>query len=337
MWFIKLIKFPFKILGLPAKILKVVLAVVLILTFWLVWQAKFSYALVTDNVKVTINDWPLGLDGLKIVQLSDTHFDVNRANTAALDAVNWAAKQNPDFVFLTGDYLNNQASMDLAVSELSKLKAKYGVYAVLGDWDYAKVPSIDTEVLKERLAQAGIKVLINQADMLEIEGQNLWIVGIDTQGFKKDFPSVENALKGVFVEDHKLVLSHTPDVVGLLLKMDVRIDALFSGHTHGGQVCLPFFGPVYTGSIYGTRFASGLFAVKRDDEGLEKVLVNKAGDLFGDQVKSVLGKLTGSVNDIVKKRTPIMLFVSRGLGETGNFGLRFLCNPEVTKFTLVGR
>jgi len=316
---------------------KVLLGGLLILIAWGVWTAKLSVNLKPENVTLKMYDWPKELQDLKIVHLTDQHFDTSKENKAAIEAVDWANKQNADLIVMTGDYVNNNASIDLAISHFKKLRAKMGVYAVLGDWDYAVKPYVNTEKLKANLEDVGIHLLINEAKKLEYKNKEFWLVGVDPHGFNQDVPTVLTSFAEVRIADPKIVIAHSPDVIDLLARMDLRIDLLLVGHTHGGQVRLPFIGPLYTTSLHGLKYAMGLYEVKRDDPGIEEFLASEATKMFGQQVGQIVDAAKGKVRELAKNQKPIQMYVSRGLGENPNFGLRFKCNPEVTSFVLKGR
>jgi predicted MPP superfamily phosphohydrolase len=316
---------------------KFFLGLILVGMAWFVWTAKLSVNLKQNNVIFKMYDWPKELENLKIIHLTDQHFDINKENKAAIEAVEWANKQNPDLIVLTGDYVNNNASIDLAINHLKKLKAKLGVYAVLGDWDYATKPYVNTEKLKACLEDAGIHLLINEAKRLEFNYRQFWLVGIDPHGFNQNEPTVLTSFADVRIDDPKIVLAHTPDVIDLLLRMDMRIDLLLVGHTHGGQVAFPFVGPLYTTSLHGLKYAYGKYEVRRDEPGVEEFLASEAKKMFGTQVSQIVDAAKGKVQELARNQKPIQMYVSSGLGENANFGFRFKVNPEVTLLTLKQR
>ena len=313
---------------------KVFLGLILVGVAWFVWTAKLSVNLKPEKISFSMYNWPKELEGLKVVQLSDTHFDTGKENKAAIEAVDWANQQNADLIVLTGDFVNNNASIDLAIENLKKLHAKMGVYAVLGDWDYATQPYVNTEKLKASLEDVDIHLLINEAKKLEYKNKEFWLVGVDPHGFNQNVPTVLTSFADVRVDDPKIVLAHSPDVIDLLLRMDMRIDLLLCGHTHGGQVALPFIGPLYTTSLHGLKYAAGKFEVRRDEPGVEEFLANEASKMFGQQVGQIVNAAKGKVQELAKNQKPIQMYVSRGLGENANFGFRFRVNPEVSLFTL---
>ena len=88
---------PFK---MSRRVLKLAIAAVLIFAAWAVWTGRLSQNLDIDKKTVTLYDWPSQLENLKVIQLSDFHFDKSKSNQAAHDAINWAAKQDADLIVL---------------------------------------------------------------------------------------------------------------------------------------------------------------------------------------------------------------------------------------------
>jgi predicted MPP superfamily phosphohydrolase len=329
---------PFK---LPGKAIKAVLAILLVLGTWAVWTGRLSQNLDINKKTVKLYDWPSQLENLKIIHLSDFHFDKSKENTAAKQAINWAAKQDVDLIVLTGDFVNDNASIDLALSELAILgsaKARLGTYAVLGEWDYARETSVNTEKLKAGLEDRNIKLLINEARWLEVGSFGFWLVGIDTQGFNKNYPSIENSFRYTVKDAPKIVLTHRQEILDLLLRLNMRIDLVLAGDTHGGQISLPLLGPIYANPVFGTKYLAGVYEVKRDEPGIEKRLADIGKTMFGEQVGNILNQGAEALKSAAKDQNPIALHVSRGLGENPHWpSTRFGVSPEATTLVLTSR
>jgi len=209
---------------------------------------------------------------------------------------------------------------------------------VLGDWDYSKETAVNTEKLKAGLEDRNIHLLINEARWLEEGSYGFWLVGIDTQGFNKDFPSIDNSLKYTVIDAPKIVLTHRQEIMDLLTKINTRIDLVLAGDTHGGQISLPLIGPIYANSVFGTKYIAGLYEVKRDDPGIEKRLADVGKQLFGDQVGQILDQGAQALEQAAHDQKPIQLFVSRGLGENPHWpSMRFGVSPEATTLVLEAR
>jgi hypothetical protein len=207
--------------------------------------------------RLPVRDLPPALDGLKIALLSDFHAGGDIPWSQVHHAVAMAAAEKPDLIFLAGDYTSAVASAAAAPLRkvVSGLRAPHGVWAVLGnhDWFFGR----QHPVLRG-LTGAGATVLRNSSARIVVRGCDLWLVGVDDPVTgRHDFDA---ALRGVPPGALVLLLAHTPDIIYAAAELGIR--AVFAGHTHGGQVCLPFLGPPIVPSQFGKRFASGAFEVE---------------------------------------------------------------------------
>jgi uncharacterized protein len=163
--------------------------------------------------------------------------------------ISLAAEARPDLVVLTGDYvsgrMDREASIDSARRVLRTLQAPLGVFAVSGD--------SEGDAERERIFEGlPITWLRNESRRLDVAGQEIWVVGLENAT-----PDAMRAMAGVPAAAFTILLHHHPDVV--LRLGGVRPDVVLAGHTHGGQVALPFVGPLLTLDHLGPRYASGLF------------------------------------------------------------------------------
>jgi predicted MPP superfamily phosphohydrolase len=166
---------------------------------------------------------------------------------------------SPDIIALTGDYVYcSQNFLPSVTEELAELKAKEGVFAVLGNHDQ-KDSAFDA------LSKKGIHLLINEHIPLYRKKDYLFIAGVDDlcQGNM----DLERTLRGMN-DKPKILLCHNPDAIETIRNTDV--DFMMAGHTHGGQINLPIYGPPVVYSKFGNRYASGLF-----HEGKTTMYVNK--------------------------------------------------------------
>ena len=198
-----------------------------------------SGALRVDRLGIEIEGLPSALNGTRIVQLSDLHFDGLRLSDWLLqEAIGASNMAQPDIITLTGDYVTDDPTpiYELA-NQLRKLQSRLGIYAVLGNHDLEHASS--QAAITDALNQAGIQVLWNQ--IAYPFGQDLPIVGL------ADFWSQEFNLAVLSQLDEatpRIVLSHNPDSAVRL--QAYRVDLQLSGHTHGGQVVIPGLGPIPT-------------------------------------------------------------------------------------------
>jgi uncharacterized protein len=199
-----------------------------------------SGALSVERITVEIPQLPSGLEGTKIIQLSDLHFDGLRLSDAMLDqAIAISNSAQPDLVALTGDYVTDDpAPMAELARRLQQLTSRYGTYAVLGNHDI--YPRGARAEVTKALEQVGIQVLWNQ--IAYPLGAELPLVGLADFWSKEFNPGL--VLDQLDPQTPRLVLSHNPDTAIPLQQW--RVDLQLSGHTHGGQIAIPGLGPIPT-------------------------------------------------------------------------------------------
>lgn len=189
-------------------------------------------------------------DNLKVVHLSDIHHGLYTSAGQIQRVVQLANRQSPDLVALTGDYVTASPNYIWPVAEeLGKLRPRLGVFAVLGNHDFA----VDAEEITRALETHGIRVLRNSNSLVHDRGASLWVVGVDDLWSNAD--DLRAAVAGVPARDPKLLLCHNP--LGIHQAAAYGIDLVLAGHTHGGQVKLPLLGSLYARSKLGERFIEG--------------------------------------------------------------------------------
>jgi len=198
--------------------------------------------------EIMLDDLPM--DQLRVVHLSDLH--VNHAIPAEYyhSVVNQASKAEPDLIFISGDFVTSWKYLSLLSDILKPLKARAGIYAILGNHDYW----VGKDGVLNVLAAAGITMLGDQTESIQMNGNaSITLCGYERPwGGRKELPELD---EGEFA----LALSHTADHIYKLNHSGIR--AVFSGHYHAGQFQVPFFGPVVIPSAYGRRFAHGHYKV----------------------------------------------------------------------------
>ena len=196
--------------------------------------------LAIEHIDVPISDLPAGLDGLKIGFIADLHRGRFVSEGDISRATHILQNLSPDIILLGGDFVKGKAIyIDSCAKILSKLKAPLGVYAVLGNHEYWTDPIIITSSLQKHR----IKVLINESLKLSWKGSHFYMVGLDDVW--EGQPQLRKVLKGISDDIIKLLLVHEPDYADRIKSIDNWIPLQLSGHSHGGQVSLPFTGPLY--------------------------------------------------------------------------------------------
>lgn len=213
---------------------------------------------------------PPAFDGLRIVHLTDIHHSLYTPLEDVQRAVHLGNLLRPDLVALTGDYVTLSPVYIWPVAQaLGKLRARLGVFAVLGNHDF----QVDPEEITRALSARHIRVLRNTHVALRSRSGSLWMVGVDDLWWSAD--DLPGALRSVPAREAKVLLCHNP--VGIRQAAEHGVDLVLSGHTHGGQVRLPLVGSVYGRSKFGERFVEGWNRVNGTQiyvsRGIGKVLV----------------------------------------------------------------
>jgi predicted MPP superfamily phosphohydrolase len=211
--------------------------------------------LAVERVTVRLPHLPLALDGLRIAHLSDLHWGPYTGLREVRTAVEEANALSSDLIVLTGDYVLYSADYAAACArELARLRAPLGVFAIPGNHDYWT----DIDVVAEELRRAGLNLLRNSAQRLEVGGEPLWLAGVDDVWERHH--DLAAALGRVPLDEPVLLLVHEPDFADEAAQAAHRILLQMSGHSHGGQVNLPLMGrPILP--WLGRRYPAGLQAV----------------------------------------------------------------------------
>ena len=229
--------------------LKLFFIIVLIIGLIIAYGFFIEPKLITvKEQKITINNWPDNFNGFKIVHISDIHygrvFD-DESFQKLIDSIN---EQKPDIVVLTGDLIDKDTKMTTNMANkisklLNKINATTGKYAINGNND------LNFDEWINIVTEGGFKDLNNTYDTIYKDGySNIFIAGTSTV---EDKLSINDKLKtsidylNSFEKDgpiYKILLLHEPDVID---DMSVNpFDLILAGHSHAGQVRLPFIGAI---------------------------------------------------------------------------------------------
>lgn len=213
---------------------------------WGVISGAYDYKI--KRRKLILPNLPKAFDGIKMAQISDIHSGSFYNKKAVLGGVELMLGEKPDFIFFTGDLVNDMASEMRNYQDIfNKVKAPLGVYSTLGnhdygDYHYGKAPSPAKaknlqDVIKTHELM-GWDLLMNENRRLKVDGEEIGILGIENWGMGR-FPKygkMELAVQDTDDLPVKLLLSHDPSHWrGQVLEKYPQIDAMFSGHTHGMQ------------------------------------------------------------------------------------------------------
>lgn len=207
---------------------------------------RYNYTI--KNISLSFANLPKAFKGMKIVQISDIHSGSLSDLTAVEKGIEKINAINADAIFFTGDLVNNKSDeAEDFIPIFSKLKAKHGVFSILGNHDYGDYVEWESkahkkanlERLKEIHKENGWRLLLDEHIVLEQEGEKIALIGVENTSFKNRFQtygSLEKAYKGSEMHPFKILLSHDPSHWdGEINSKYKDIDLTLSGHTHGFQ------------------------------------------------------------------------------------------------------
>lgn len=188
---------------------------------------------------------------LKIVQISDTHSEKNDPRLKRLPGI--INPLNPDIIVFTGDSINEEEALGEFHDTLSKLEAKSGKFAVTGNYDDYFWRKLDL------FEGTGFKNLNEKNEIFEKDNEKFYISGISYLHNDRYY----SVLKDIPSDGYSIFLYHKPDLIKSLIRLKVNVDLYLAGHTHGGQVAIPFYGAIITMSKYGKQYESGKYIVSK--------------------------------------------------------------------------
>ena len=206
-------------------------------------------------VALPVRDLAPALEGVVACQISDFHVDRDEDLARLEAAVVRINQQQPDLVFLTGDYFSGGPTMRRYLADfrrvLAELKPSSGVFAILGNHDHHASFTLISDALK----RAGARVLANEHQRVMLNHEPLNIVGIDDLWSHRAEPA--RAFRGLAPSESSIVLAHNPDTA--LYTRHLAPGVMLSGHTHGGVVRIPFYGsPIRSLLRIGKNYYAGL-------------------------------------------------------------------------------
>jgi uncharacterized protein len=210
-----------------------------------------SFRLFKREWEVKVPGLPAPLDGLQIVQLSDFHF-ATCFKRHFFDLVADACRDwDTDLLLLTGDIVEHEDMIDWIEPVFGRLRARQGKFAVLGNHDEQNQP----QAVVRELTRAGFDVLEGRWTTVTV-GQSSIAIGGTAFPWGPAIDPMKSPPAGL-----RILMSHSPDL--FYKAQEWGVDLMFSGHNHGGQIRLPFVGPVFMPSRYSRRFDRGFFRAGR--------------------------------------------------------------------------
>jgi uncharacterized protein len=248
---------------------------------------KYKYQI--RRVPLTFSNLPPAFRGLKIVQISDIHSGSFDNKKAVEKGVQMILDLKPDLILFTGDLINDRATEMMGYEEVfSRLRAPMGVFSTLGNHDYGdyiKWPTEEAreqnlENLKKLQAEMGWRLLMNEHVVLEKQGQEIALIGIENWSSKRRFPKHGKmwvAYPGAEKYPFKILMSHDPSHWDAEVRPKYGdIDLTLAGHTHGMQFGIEIPGFKWSPVKYVYDQWAGLY-----EEGKQKLYVNRGYGFIG--------------------------------------------------------
>jgi uncharacterized protein len=248
---------------------------------------KYNYKI--RRVPLQFSNLPKAFKGLRVVQISDIHVGSFANRQAVQKGVEQIMQLNPDIIFFTGDLINNKAEeMEQFQDIFNQLKAPLGIYSVLGNHDYGEYVQWNSaqervdnfNQLKDVHKNMGWKLMLNENNIIEKNGDKIAVLGVENWSAKKRFPKygdLKKAYSGTEEVPFKILLSHDPSHWDAQVVTDYSdIDLMLSGHTHGMQFGIDIPGLKWSPVQYVYKQWAGLYQNKN-----QKLYVNRGFGFLG--------------------------------------------------------
>jgi uncharacterized protein len=204
------------------------------------------------RIDIPIKNLPAPFHGFRMVQMTDIHHGKYISIDFVRHAVELANREKPDLFLLTGDYVSHDVScIKPSIGAMGTLRAPHGRVAILGNHDYW----VSTHNTRLRLREENIPDLTNSHVVIQRGGAALCVGGVgdlwcDSQNLSRTFAGAPPGAP-------RILLSHNPDFAEAI-SPGWKVDIMIAGHTHGGQIVLPYFGAPVVPSDFGQKYCSGL-------------------------------------------------------------------------------
>lgn len=207
---------------------------------------------------IPVENLSKSLEGLKIVHITDIQGDQYTHRNRIQNYIQQVNTQNPDLIIFTGDLISYGTDfIEMSAQELGKAKSKYGTIAIVGDHDYwAGVPHVE-----KALNEENIPLLQDENHTIHIDSTtNITITGVTEVYSKKSDPATVNSLtKSTDNSALKIFTSHQVNQQLIAKAQQQNYHLMLAGHTHGGQIHVPFMGMNFSASQQETKYVQGLY------------------------------------------------------------------------------
>lgn len=232
-----------------------------------------------NQINIKLNNTFSKLDGIRILHISDLH--LAGRNKRIEHYFQTLQKIKSDFILITGDLIDNNNGIEWCVEYLKKLSPQFGTWVCLGNHDkfdsnishsfffhLMNMPKENnSELLRRRLKENDIQILINEKKTININSVPLTIIGVDApfgldryknkNRFFEEIRSLKGLFSNISPQEYVILLNHVPDLLKELGR--IKVNLALSGHTHGGQIRLPFIGPLVAFSSFQRAYNKGLY------------------------------------------------------------------------------
>jgi len=196
------------------------------------------------SAKIPPNSQPI-----RIVHISDIHSD--RFARLEEELPNKIAEQKPDLIVFSGDSLNSPAGLPIFRECLTKISQIAPTFVVRGNWDVWYWSQQDL------FGGINVKQLNGSAEKLEVRGIPIWLAGV----FVESEGKLEQSLSSIPKNEFSVFVTHYPDLIEEVAQFET--DLYCAGHTHGGQVAMPFYGALVTFSKFGKKYEGGTYQIEK--------------------------------------------------------------------------
>ncbi|WP_026574709.1 metallophosphoesterase [Bacillus sp. UNC438CL73TsuS30] len=211
----------------------------------------------TNNLEIKHPLIPKSFDGKRIIQFSDTHlgfqYNLQQLNKLMTKINNL----NPDLILFTGDLMdepNRYNKMNQIIPLLQQLNAPLGKFCIFGNHDHG---GYGTDIYRNIMEAANFTVLLNESKSIKLaDGTSIYLIGVDDAMLGK--PNIALASRHIPSNRFKILLSHAPDLADTASQYPIQWQ--ISGHSHGGQVKIPFLGALVT-PPFAQIYTEGLYSI----------------------------------------------------------------------------
>lgn len=238
----------------------------------LIWGSAFGrFEFVTRAVEIHSSKLPKSFDNYKIVQFSDTHLgNFGHSDKIINELVERINALHPDLIVFTGDLVNTKASeIDRFKATLLKLKAKDGIYSIMGNHDYGDYVSWYSDAdyknnlqsMYQKQTELGWKLLRNETSFLTKGKDSIPLIGVENWGEPPFhlYGDLDKAIAGKKLSGFKILLSHNPEHWRRVVVPQYDIDLTLSGHTHAMQMALKLGSERYSPAVLKYKNWGGLY------------------------------------------------------------------------------